>query len=259
MLNTMIVAAVTNFSGTTTPDKNGQNPVMLQCIAGTMPNRNVLAGTVAQRAGFDVGKTYLVNVRETGFDKIFGADFTFIKIMELTSGLDIVRAAKELGEAKILYVERPEGFEQHYQRKGTAVESNRAVRIREGLYEPAVATTIADHRTASQRIIGTSVNSGGRVVGQHDMLEDEEGPLFPEPEDENVHYEDDQDDQNPDNENEQDPDENPEQQEVANDRTGHRTEGSAEQEPDRQDAEQRQRQDNQNRGGRNRGGGNRGR
>lgn len=195
MLNTMIVASVTGFSGTTTPDKNGAAPVMLQCMAGNMPNRNVLSGTVAQRAGFEIGKTYLVNVRESGYDEIFGPDFTYIKIMELTTGLDIVRASKELGEPRITYVQRPEGFEQHYQRKGDAVESYRSKRIREGLYKPTTQTSIADHRTARDVKQGSSVNSGGTFRDEEQFLRnkganvenlsgipyDEEGPLFPEP------------------------------------------------------------------------------
>lgn len=170
-LNTMIVAAVTNFSGTTTPDKNGAPPVMLQCIAGSMPNRNVLAGTVAQRAGFEIGKTYLVNVRETGYDDIFGPDFTFVKVMELKSGLDIVQASKELGTPQILYVQRPEGFEQHYQRRGDAVESNRTRRMREGLYHPSIQTTVGGHETAREVREGTSVGSGGTIINADEWLQ----------------------------------------------------------------------------------------
>lgn len=184
-LNTMIVASVTNFSGTTTPDKNGETPIMLQCIAGQMPNRNVLSGTVARRAGFDVGKTYLVNVRETGYDDIFGPDYTFVKIMELTTGLDIVKAAKELGEPRIMYVVRPEGFNSVYTRKGDAVESNRAKRIKEGTYHPAYPTTIGQHETARDVKAGTSQNSGGELH-IHDLADlDME---FPEPEETSQDY-----------------------------------------------------------------------
>jgi len=186
MLNTMIVAAVTNFSGTTTPDKNGESPMMLQCIAGIMPNRNVLSGTVGRRAGFEVGKTYLVNVRETGYDDIFGPDFTFIKVMELTRGLDIVQAAKELGDARIQLVMRPEGFEQRYQRKGDAVEGQRAKRVKEGLYHPSIPTTIANHETAEHITPGTSLNSGGELITQKVEGEEEFPELddlpFPDPE-----------------------------------------------------------------------------
>jgi len=196
MLNTMIVASVTNFSGTTTPDKNGETPVMLQCIAGQMPNRNVLSGTVARRAGFEVGKTYLCNVRETGYDDIFGPDYTFIKVMELDNGLDIVRAAKELGEPRILFVVRPEGFNSVYSRKGDAVESNRAKRIKEGSYHPAYPTTIGQHETASTIRRGSSQNSGGELH-IHDLADlemelpdvEQAQDYMPEPgeEDESLH------------------------------------------------------------------------
>lgn len=215
MLNTMIVAAVTNFSGTTTPDKNGETPVMLQCIAGTMPNRNVLSGTVARRAGLEVGRTYLVNVRETGFDDLFGPDYTFIKIMELTTGLDIVRAAKELGDARIMYVLRPEGFSQSYERKGDAVESSRTKRIREGHYHPSVPTTVIHHETAARVVDGTSVGSGGRILrdkpaqfgsGNEATPKEEGGDILPTPRnagepqdlsDELINYEGDEDDLEP--------------------------------------------------------------
>lgn len=168
MLNTIIVVAVTNFSGTTTPDKNGEMAVMLQCIAGTMPNRNVLSGTVAKNSGFEVGKTYLVNVREAGYDKVFGTDYQFVKVAELESGTDIVKACREIGEPKILVVDKPEGFEKNYQRKGDAVEGERTRRIREGLYEPALSTFSANargqlHETAAEVKEGTSVGSGGKV------------------------------------------------------------------------------------------------
>lgn len=164
MLNTMIVATVTPFSGTTTPDSNGLAPVMLQCIAGTMPNRNVLSGTVAKRAGFEVGKTYLVNVRENGADIVFGSDFTFIKVMELTTGLDVVKASKEIGDPNIQNVPRPEGYENRYQRKGNAVESNRTVRAKEGFYIPYLTTTVTNHKTAKDIVEGTSVGSGGKLL-----------------------------------------------------------------------------------------------
>lgn len=207
MLNTMIVAAVTNFSGTTTPDKNGETPIMLQCIAGTMPNRNVLSGTVGRRTGLEVGRTYLINVRETGYDDVFGQDFTFVKVMELVSGLDIVRAAKELGDPKIVTVNRPEGFDQMYKRKGDAVEGQRTKRIKEGAYHPIIPTSVAHHETASGVRTGSSVGSGGEIL--HVPLPGEEGYQegegeFPEPQDqyedqENFESEDESEQQQPEN------------------------------------------------------------
>jgi hypothetical protein len=157
MFNETIVVSVTPFSGTTTPDKNGERSVMLQCLAGRMPNRNVLSGTVASRMGIEVGKTYLMNVRESGFDKQFGADFTFTKIKELEAGLDIAKTIKELGPAEILTIARPEGYEKTYQRKGDAVEGLRTKRIKEGLYEPVTASSY-EHSTAKDIIEGSSAS-----------------------------------------------------------------------------------------------------
>lgn len=159
MINEMIVVTVTPFSGTTTPDKNGRYPVMLQCIGGTMPNRNVLSGTVADRAGIEVGKTYLMQVREAGTDLAYGQDFTFTKIKELTSGHDIAQTVKDIGSPRILTISRPENFDKVYQRKGDAVEGNRTKRIKEGYYEPAIQSRSADHETAKNIKDGTSVES----------------------------------------------------------------------------------------------------
>lgn len=177
MINNMIVVTVTEFSGTTTPDKNGETPIMLQCLAGAMPNRNVLSGTVARRAGFEVGKTYLANVRENGYDDLFGQDFTFIKVMELETGLDIAKTAKELGDAEIVKIERPADFADSYKRKGDAVESNRTVRMKAGLYHPGIFTTVRDHRTALNVVEGSSVNSGGTILKEPRKSEEENPSL----------------------------------------------------------------------------------
>lgn len=147
---------ITPFSGTTSADKNGKPPVMLQAIAGKMPNRNVLSGTVAERAGIEIGKTYLAQVRENGTDKVFGTDYTFIKVQELI-GSDIVDACKKLGPPEIFTVKRPEGFEQAYERKGDAVESLRTKRIKDGLYEPALHNVSVEHETAKEVIQGTTI------------------------------------------------------------------------------------------------------
>ncbi len=134
-LNEMIVVAITNFNGTSTSDKNGKYPVMLNCIAGTMPNRNVLSGTVAENLGIEVGKSYLMQVRETGFDKLFGRDFTFVKIRELESADDTVRTCKDLGKPNVIRIDKPDGFKDHYERQGNAIEGIRTKRAKEGLYK----------------------------------------------------------------------------------------------------------------------------
>lgn len=164
MLNNLIVVSVTAFSGTTSVDKNGENPVMLQCIAGTMPNRNVLSGTVAKRLGIEIGKTYLMNVREVGVDDLFGSDFTFTKVQEITSPLDTVKAVKELGEPKILSIERPEGWETMYERKSNAIEGQRTIREKEGKYHKTIPSTTIHHESSSEVKEGSSINSGGKIL-----------------------------------------------------------------------------------------------
>ena len=155
--NEMIVVTATTFSGTTTPDKNGLMPIMLQCMAGKMPNRNVLSGTIAERAGFEVGKTYLVQIRESGVDKVFGPAFNFIKVSEL-SGLEVIDAVKKLGAAEILSVDRPDGFEEAYHRKGNAVEGLQTKRIKQGDFIPNNKRSYS-HDTASSIKDGSSVTN----------------------------------------------------------------------------------------------------
>lgn len=174
MFNEMIVVSVTPFSGSTSTDKNNKSTVMLQCIAGKMPNRNVLSGTVAERAGFEVGKTYLAQVREVGFDKDYGPDFNYIMVKELVTGKDIAETSKRLGAPEILNVPRPAGFEQKYTRKSTAVEGQRVTRIKEGSYEPSSGNrSTYEHATAKEIVEGTSLNSGGELEPlETDALDD---------------------------------------------------------------------------------------
>lgn len=163
MFNEMIVVAVTPFSGSTSTDKNGKAPVMLQCIAGKMPNRNVMSGTVAERAGIEIGKTYLMQVREQGYDKVFGPDYTFIKIKELFTGADVAQTVKELSSPMVFTVERPKGFEEVYHRKTNAVEGLRNKRIHDGNYEPVSQSTSTDHDTADKVIQGSSITGDKRT------------------------------------------------------------------------------------------------
>lgn len=168
MFNEMIVVSATPFRGTSSPDKNGKYPVMLQLIAGKMPNRNVMSGTVAELAGVEIGRTYLMNVRENGFDKVFGPDFTFIKVKELTTGKDIIDACKELSKPEMLTVTRPAGFEDVYKRKTSAVEGVRNHRIQSGDYIPAITSSSFEHETAG-RIIEGSSNRGASHLSEQDL------------------------------------------------------------------------------------------
>ena len=99
MFNSIIIATVGSFNQGN-PDKNGKNPVILSVIGGVAPNRTVLSGTVAETAGFEVGKTYLTQVRETDQDPQYGRRFTFTKMKEMDA-LEIISGVKLIGNAQV--------------------------------------------------------------------------------------------------------------------------------------------------------------
>lgn len=157
MFTGKIVGTITPFSGTTTTDKNGADSVMVQCIAGKMPNRNVISGTVAQRAGFEVGKTYFIIVREAGYHEVHGTQYDFLKVKELTEGIDIVDTCMALGEPTIFNVEKPE-ISKEYQRKGDKVVGLRTVEEQKGVFKRANYSTVA-----SNLDVATNVKEGSSV------------------------------------------------------------------------------------------------
>ncbi len=79
-------------------DKNGKQNVILLPIAGKIPSKNVLAGTVAEGEGFEIGKTYLASVRELEPSAEFGRQFQWTKAGSFDSLLDLVKTSKEFGE-----------------------------------------------------------------------------------------------------------------------------------------------------------------
>lgn len=154
--NEIIVGTITKYSGTTDTDKNGEEPIMIQCVAGKMPNRNTLSGTVGKRAGFEIGKTYLINVRKSGEDEQFGEDFTWLKMQEITSPLDVIKAKQELGEAQIITIERPENYPGSYERLTNKVVGVRTKRQQEGMYVPVNARVDAPEieKTNKEKLFG---------------------------------------------------------------------------------------------------------
>lgn len=103
MLNELIIAGVNNFTSGKT-DKNGKSPVVLNVVAGTFPNRNVLSGTVAESLGIQVGKSYIFSVREVEESAEYGRQFVYTVVSEI-SGLDLIKASKELGQATLINVD----------------------------------------------------------------------------------------------------------------------------------------------------------
>lgn len=62
------VIKVVEFNGPNAKaDKNGNTPVYLESLNGTLPERaRVLAGTIAKQRGFEVGNIYSVIVTDMG-------------------------------------------------------------------------------------------------------------------------------------------------------------------------------------------------
>lgn len=81
-------------------DKNGKQAIILIPVAGKMPNRNIIAGTTAEREGFEIGKTYLVSCREVDAND-YGRQFQWSKITHVDNPLHIIEATKSLGDAAI--------------------------------------------------------------------------------------------------------------------------------------------------------------
>jgi len=98
MFTSIIVATASQFQGEA--DKNGKSPVFLNIISGKCPNRNVLSGTVAENIGLEIGKSYLLQVREIEADTTYGRRFTYAKLAEM-GALEILQAQSLAGKAEL--------------------------------------------------------------------------------------------------------------------------------------------------------------
>lgn len=86
-------------------DRNGKQAVILIPVAGKMPNRNIISGTVAEREGFELGKTYLASFREVEANE-YGRQFQWSKITQVDNPLHIIEATKSLGAAVIYDIDK---------------------------------------------------------------------------------------------------------------------------------------------------------
>lgn len=103
----LAIVAVSTFQGKDAqPDVNGFNSIYLTPVAGVIPNRNVLAGTVAKNSGFEEGKSYLAKFVRLEDDPTYGAQFGWTKVSEVTNPMDIIKAEQELGAGNIYDVDR---------------------------------------------------------------------------------------------------------------------------------------------------------
>lgn len=118
-------------------DKNGLPSVWLTPLAGEIPNRNVLTGSVAQRSGIKLDSNGVIGRGTTtgdsfafrllfgqytkiGEDERYGDQYTFNILQDLTDSpnvaSEIVQLEQMLGEPSIFTVARPE-LPEDYEKK----------------------------------------------------------------------------------------------------------------------------------------------
>lgn len=75
------------------PDTNGNSPMYLHPISGNIPNRNVLAGTVAIAQGFEEGNSYLAQWSVGTPDPTYGVQVNWTAVTgEPLSAIDLIQA-----------------------------------------------------------------------------------------------------------------------------------------------------------------------
>lgn len=116
-------------------DTHGLPPVWLNVIAGSIPNRQTLTGSVALRAGIIMDGDGVIGAREskghpfafrivlcqwlqTGVDERYGPQFSWTVLQDLTTASikDQIEAEALLGKPEVFTVSRPE-LPEDYQKK----------------------------------------------------------------------------------------------------------------------------------------------
>lgn len=103
-ISNQTIVSVGMFQGTkdkpATANKNGLMPLYLTPVSGKFPEgRQVMDGSVAERAGIEPGKMYLINVDEVEANE-YGRQFQITKL-SVIGGIEFALAAKTLGAAQI--------------------------------------------------------------------------------------------------------------------------------------------------------------
>lgn len=102
----LFVASVKAFNGSNErpaeADGNGMMPIILDIVAGSCPNKRVISGTVAKRAGMEIGKSYLCKAEEIDATE-FGRQFRFSAITELGIN-DLLKSIKLFGDPHLVEV-----------------------------------------------------------------------------------------------------------------------------------------------------------
>lgn len=103
---TLFVASIKAFNGSNErpaeADENGHMPIIIDVVAGSCPNKRVLSGTVAMRAGMIIGKNYLCKAEEVD-ETDYGRQFRFSTVVQL--GIkDLLGSIKLFGAPKLIEV-----------------------------------------------------------------------------------------------------------------------------------------------------------
>jgi len=113
LFSQLFLATVALFEGPidmpSEPDKHGKMPVILNLVAGLCPDKRVIAGTVAERAGLIVGQCHLIQVTERPptDDEIadgYGRQFNFTVVKADLGFSEILQGQKEFGPARLVVV-----------------------------------------------------------------------------------------------------------------------------------------------------------
>lgn len=105
IINEIAVVKVSIYQGENAePDKNGEDPVYLSLLAGVMPNRNIISGTIAKREGMLAGGMYLVHVTEGKVDKEYGRQFSISRLEDLEGVKDLYEGLKALGKPTMVFI-----------------------------------------------------------------------------------------------------------------------------------------------------------
>lgn len=107
MFDFAIVRAVMFNGGSS--DKNGLEPILLDVVAGKVPSKRVLAGTLAAREGFVANSSYMVSIEEVEANE-YGRQFRFKNLGSIT-GLELMKACRDLGAGKVIDVSEEEAVE----------------------------------------------------------------------------------------------------------------------------------------------------
>ena len=101
------LVTVANFTGSNdkpaNSDKHGKMPVILSILAGKAPNRTILSGTIAERNGFKVGCSYLVNCTEGESSVEYGRHFNWQIVKEATL-MEVLQGASMIGKPEVFDV-----------------------------------------------------------------------------------------------------------------------------------------------------------